>query len=165
MTDRFPCGPLELVVATESAFLRKVAAKSLTLFDAEWPLPRSPVNVRIEEVHQPARMVPGNYLALDRMNVDLIPSGLRATCILGSCMFYGREVDQWVMQIPREINPAWHIQTEVDDLLMLILTVSWRKIGWVAIHAGCITRSNTCAMLAASSGAGKTTLVVEMIRH
>jgi hypothetical protein len=48
---------------------------------------------------------------------------------------------------------------------MLVLTTGWRAAGWVPIHAGAVSRDETCALVCATSGGGKTTLVSAMVRQ
>ncbi len=54
---------------------------------------------------------------------------------------------------------------EIEDLLSLVLTTGWRRAGWVPLHGGGLVRDGRGLLCVATSGGGKTTFTVSLIRR
>jgi hypothetical protein len=161
----FQCGPLKATVITDDSGLFDKVARFLELYDVVWPPPLSAVWITVTQTDSRAAMVQGNYLSCWRMNVDAASSGLYATCtsgVSGSCSL---DSEHWSISVPRNNTPEWEILADLDQLVDLTLTKSWRRLGWVPVHAGAVEKDGCCVILAAPAGAGKTTLVTSMIRR
>jgi hypothetical protein len=164
--DVFGCGPLEVTLRTESPDLRNRFGKSLSQYDVPWERARLQITVDAVDMPQPAMMVQGNYLNCARMNVDLIPRGLYATCLSGFSGSYSVELDRWEISIPTSRGiPEEYIRCDIDDLTGLVLTTGWRRAGWVPLHSGAVCFAKSCAIVCAPSSGGKTTLITALIRR
>lgn len=98
------------------------------------------------------------------MSVDATPSGLYAACKSGVSGHRSPSSGRWSICVPHNAEPEW-LLADIDQLVDLILTTSWRSLGWIPIHAGAVERKSCCVILAAPSRGGKTTLVTSMIRR
>ena len=164
--DIFLCGPLEIVLTTENLELREKFSSSLVQYDAHWNKPYLQVKLNATETAGPATMAEGNYLTCARMNVDLTQEGVTATCRSGFSASYSAEHDRWDISItPVSEIPAEYVRCDIDDLIGLVLTMSWRHAGWIPIHSGAVAHSKSCAIVCAPSGGGKTTLITALIRR
>jgi hypothetical protein len=164
--DVFVCGPLDIVLKTESPYLRDRVGRSLAQYDALWDRPRLQIKLNVAETLEPARMVDGNYLNCARMNVDLTPGGFHATCLSGFSGSYSAERDQWDISISRSRQTLEeYVRCDIDGLTELILTIGWRRAGWIPIHSGAAAHSKSCAIVCAASGGGKTTLITALVRR
>ena len=131
-----------------------------------WKNPCISVTVCVSRSDDFAKRIEGTFLNLSRMNVDSRPPGLYASCASGCYATYSVEESRWDIFVPPSQGRApWEIANDIEDLLMLVLTIGWRAAGWVPIHAGAISRDETCALVCATSGGGKTTLVSAMVRQ
>jgi hypothetical protein len=164
MRNVFSCGPLSVIVTSNYQDLYNRIAESLELFDVIWDKPRLTVAIDVRKTEVAANMLTGNYLNCARMNVDASSEGLHATCASGSSGFYSFERDQWSISVLSGI-PDLQISSDIDNLVTLVLTTGWRRLGWVPLHSAGVVRENCCAILSAPSGAGKTTLVAALIRR
>ena len=164
MRNVFSCGPLSVTVTAHDQDLYNRITESLELFDVIWDKPRLPVAIDVRKTEVAANMLMGNYLNCARMNVDATSTGLHATCVSGSSGFYRFKHDQWSISVLYGI-PELEISSDIDNLVTLVLTTSWRRLGWIPLHSGGVVRENCCAILSAPSGAGKTTLVAALIRR
>jgi hypothetical protein len=135
------------------------------MYDVKWDGPFFHVRIAVDESSLPARMVQGNYLNCARMNVDVTSTGFLATCFCGSSASCSLRSDQWSFSVVRAHQPDWGVAADIDDLINLVLTTSWRRSGWIPVHSGAVTKGETCAVLCAPSGAGKTTLTAALIRR
>lgn len=159
----FFCGPIAVTLNAEKSVLMDMAAGPLAQYDVSWEKPHLPVRVDLEEAHEPAIMVEGNYLKCARMNVDETPVSMYATCRSGCSCSYSLEEDRWVIAVPSGAVQEWEIFSDLDDLMGLILTTSWRRTGWIPVHAGAVAKESSCTIVCAPAGAGKSTLVTAMI--
>ena len=65
-------------------------------------------------------------------------------------------------------HPDWPALVEdIEQQLVLLLVRAWAQQGWTPLHAGTLvpTGETRCVLLCAPSGAGKTTLVVALLRR
>ena len=100
------------------------------------------------------------------MRVDRTTDGLRASTTSGASASgtFAPSGERWRLEIPPELAAgprAW----EVEDLLSLVLTTGWRRAGWVPLHGAGLTREGRGLICVATSGGGKTTFTVSMIRR
>jgi len=99
-----------------------------------------------------------------RMTVDDTGSGLYASCHSGSSCHYRAAERHWSIAIPHAHSDD-QIREDLVDFLNLALTESWRGLGWVPLHAASIKGDNSCALLCATAGGGKSTLTASMLRR
>lgn len=134
-------------------------------YDVPWKDPYISITLHVRKSTDRANGIEGTYLNLARMNVAAKPFGLYATCTSGCSAIYSLKKNRWDIFIPPiEGQGAWETLSDLDDILMLVLTTGWRTAGWIPVHAGAVTRDETCALVCATSGGGKTTLVSAMVR-
>jgi hypothetical protein len=164
------CGPLAVAVVAESAALADKVLDTLDLYNVDWARVAGgdadrecAVTVRVAAGDARASMVAGSYLSCARMNADMVDDGLYATCASGASATYDRRRAEWSFHVAGD--PAAAPPDDVEDLTNLLLTTGWREAGWVPLHAGVVLRDARCALLAAASGGGKTTLVTALIRR
>ena len=162
MRERFFCGPLDVTVSTRNLILREKAAEVLGLYNVEWDGPHLEVAVDLQRAASPGRMLAGTYLTCRLMNVDLKETGLQASCQSGAWGLYDRETESWGFNVP---SPEGRGLVDVENLLGLVLTTGWRRLGWVPLHAAAVVRDNCCAILSAQSGGGKSTLTAALLHR
>jgi hypothetical protein len=161
---RFSCGPLSVLLHAETAQLLERASAPLGLYNVSWPGPQREVNISIGTGHAVTTPAGGQYITCARMRVDDRGNDLFASSQSGSvCRFLASE-DRWAITVP-EGHSDDQIREDMVDFLNLVLTESWRGLGWVPLHAASIAGSNSCALLCATAGGGKSTLTASMIRH
>ena len=68
------------------------------------------------------------------------------------------------MLVPRSSSDPW-VLTDIESLLSLVLTEGWRAEGWIPLHAAAVVRFDTCALICAESGGGKTSLTAALVRE
>jgi hypothetical protein len=157
LRSTFLCGPLEVDVAAEDRLLLDAVGATLALFDVRWGEPPRRVALDIARTAAPVRPAAGTWLVCDRMLVDRTEAGPYATCGSGaSCRATGN--DAWSIAA-RAGAPLDH----VEDLVLLVLTASWRAAGWIPIHAGAVARDGRCAIVCAPSNGGKTTMTAALV--
>jgi hypothetical protein len=137
--------------------------ETLNLYRVVWPQPLLPVEMVVTEAAAKADMVAGTFLCCARMRVDATEGGLYATAQSGATCSYSIETRRWSIAIPPRESPV--VADDVEDLVELVLTTSWRQAGWVAMHLGAAVKGRSCAMLASPSGGGKSTLMTALIRR
>jgi hypothetical protein len=100
------------------------------------------------------------------MSVDANASGLSASTVSGATASgrVGGSGDQWSILVPRGETPSTTL-SDVEDLIGLALTTGWRRSGWVPIHAAGVVKNGRCVVLCATSGGGKTTLTLALVRR
>jgi len=160
----FRCGPLAIIVRAQDQALHDKVADTLNLYDVAWPPPATAVHIDVRETDRRAGTLAGTYLECARMRVDATPAGLSATCRSGAHGAFSAKRQRWTITVPLS-NGEGGVPEDVEDLVGLVLTTSWRRAGWVPMHAGAVSRGSCCAMLAAPSGGGKTTLITALIRR
>ena len=164
--ERYHCGPLDLIVTSHSDILRNKVADTLDLYNVEWPGTRLKLHIAIEADDEPQTLGPGKYLECARMNVDHAPDArgtLVATCRSGIHARGNPRDGRWSFFVSDADDP-W-VLTDMESLLSLVLTEGWRAAGWVPVHAASVIRGETCAMICAESGGGKTTLTAALVRR
>lgn len=164
MSEIFYCGPLAVSLTAQSSALRDKVVEALDLYTVTWPPPLFPISIDIRERNSSTSMPNGTYMKCSRMNVDPIAGGLRAAVPSGADCVYSASDNAWSISVL--LDPIdQHVPEDVEDLIGLVLTNSWRQAKWVPIHAGAIVNGSVCALLCAPSGGGKTTVTASMIRR
>ncbi len=166
----FRCGPLEVAVIVPDPIVRAKIIDALTLYNVRWP-PRRAVTIEMTDPHpqfsptrgEEAERAHGSYLTCARMRVDATADGLYATSASGAACSVGADSDHWSIAVP-PLFDEW-VLGDIEELVGLVLTTSWRRLGWVPLHAGAVRRNDCCALLTAPSGGGKTTLTAALIRR
>ncbi len=163
-SEIFYCGPLSVTLTAQSKPLRDKVVEALDLYTVTWPPPLIPITIEIHERSDSALMPNGSYMKCSRMNVDPIKIGLRAAVPSGAECVFSANDNTWSIGVL--LDPLdGHVPEDVEDLIGLILTNSWRQAHWVPIHAGSIVNGSICALLCAPSGGGKTSVTASMIRR
>jgi hypothetical protein len=161
--DRYKCGPLEILVAAETGTLRRKIADTLDLYNVEWTEPLTQWQIEIGETDNTIQLGPGEYLQCARMHVELSGDQRLATCPSGAQAACDPHTRRWTMLVPRASIDPW-VLTDIESLLSLVLTEGWREAGWVPLHAGAVVLNDTCALICAASGGGKTSLTAALVR-
>jgi hypothetical protein len=166
MSSAFSAGPLNINLMTDDSTQYDVVARFFASYDVPWKDRCASITIRVSNSLDRAKKIEGTFLNLARMDVDSRGPGLYAACTSGCSAIYSSEENRWdIFVAPSEGQATWEVPSDMDDLLMLVLTTGWRAAGWVPIHAGAITRDRTCALVCATSGGGKTTFVSAMVRQ
>jgi hypothetical protein len=167
---RIACGPVVLDVTAEMPMLYERAIAELDQFTSRWPAPCPALQVRLQVATTPAAMLAGTFLHCRETRVDQTVSGLAATCVSGAFGLYAAARRRWNLNFPLSRPASREGESAVDDahmedLLELVLTTGWREAGWVPLHAGAVARDGRCAILAAPSRGGKSTLTVALLHR
>ena len=162
--DRYKCGPLEILLAAETETLRRKIADTLDLYNVEWTEPLTQWQIEIGETDSIPPLGPGEYLQCARMHVELTGNQLVATCPSGAHAVGDPHTRRWTMLVPRSSSDPW-VLTDIESLLSLVLTEGWRAEGWIPLHAAAVVRFDTCALICAESGGGKTSLTAALVRE
>ena len=145
-----------------------IVEATLALYDIEWRLgpARAVALDTLTVATSQGRPASGTYLVANQMRVDSTANGWRATTdggavLTGTANGYG---ESWQLVVPGRLveTERW---SEVEDLLTVVLTVGWRRAGWVPIHAGGITTRERGVLVCAGSMGGKTTFTLAMVRR
>ncbi len=156
----FQCGPLQLSVFSDSAPLIEKAYETLGLYNVQWPDIRNHITAYLYDDLQITQSLSGTYLLTRRMLVDRTSTGLAVACESGATAAYVETEETWHLHIP---SPTGRGLEDIEDLLGLILTTGWRRLGWVPLHAGGVIHNRSCAILCAPSGGGKSTLTTALL--
>ena len=162
MPDTFLCGPLQIQLSTDNALLHAKVAETLALYDVPWDAPHSRVGIDVRWSSARASMISGSLLVCARMRVEVTESGLYATATSGSTARFSAPGEHWLISVPRSTAA---VPEDVEDLIGLAITTSWRRLGWVPLHAAAVARDDCGAILCAPSGGGKTTLAAALLRR
>jgi hypothetical protein len=162
-------GPLAITATMDTGPAADVIDATLGLYDVRWPADTVDRAVRIVVSDVPERWaspVVGDYIEAANMLVDRTAVGLRASTLGGATARGTFEPDgeSWRLDIPPVLaagRRAW----EVEDLLSLVLTTGWRRAGWVPLHGGGLVQGDRGLLCVATSGGGKTTFTVSLIRR
>jgi hypothetical protein len=165
MENTYHCGPVALQVIAQTEALRNRAAALLELYTIDWDEQHEPTRVYLQESDQHAEMSAGHFLRARNIHVDKSDGGLYATCRSGASGHWKAALQSWNLYIPScPRHPAGELADDnLEDLLELVLTTSWRQRGWIPLHAGAVAREHRCAILTAPSRGGKTTLTLAML--
>ncbi len=161
----YRCGPLAVELHASDSALRAKVAETLNLYTVRWPGIATHIRLEIRGSQEPGSMATGRYLTCGRMNVDTTPSGFAATCHSGTSCRSDASRKNWIIEVPKETRTGETVPLDIEDLISLVLTTGWRDLRWIPLHAGCVVKDSTCAMLCATSGGGKTTLTAALIRR
>jgi hypothetical protein len=161
---QFSCGPLSVTLHAKTAQLLDRASAPLTLYNVTWPGPLHLVDIVLTGGESALSRAKGQFMTCARMQVDDTESGLYASSQSGSTCHYLATENRWSITIP-DGHSDDQIREDLVDFLNLALTESWRRLGWVPLHAASITSDTSCALLCATAGGGKSTLTASMIRR
>lgn len=159
-------GPLDVTIKADDVELDTLATAYFDAYGPQWRTRTRPLVVRLRRSHtQPS--VRGSMLRCARMRVDRHGdeytadglSGLHARGISNS------DADRWTISVPPILTFEELQIVELQDLLGLACTAGWRAAGWIAVHAGVVTKNEHTALLCASSGGGKSTLTTALVRN
>jgi hypothetical protein len=164
MFHHYDCGPVKITLNTQLLAIQAKVAEICELYDVQWDQPHLAVTLNIVEQRQNPQSSSGNYLTCTRMQVDAHDDGLQATFESGAFCTFSPGENRWDFFVPPG-PPTGLLLVSIEDLMTLVLTTSWRQLGWVPLHAGAVTKGNTCAILCAPSGGGKSTLTVAMLNR
>lgn len=160
------CGPLQVRFGRDPHGTAARLHGPLGIYSAQWPQVSESVEVAVlapEEVALPPDGSP--YLDIARMAVTRCDGGLAARCEAGAVARYDRAGRRWEVGLPRFREDIWSV-TDSDNLATLIVATGWREAGWVPLHAGLVCRDGgPAALLCATSGGGKSTLTLAMVRR
>ncbi len=158
------CGPLEVDIHSDDAFLRSQAFDFLGLYDAAWDGPFRRTVIRLK---RGTAMVgaTGTFLASGRMAVDISESAIAATTADGVCALarLHERGEDWFVEVP-DVELSVPLLLDIEHALALALTTGWRRAGWVPLHAGAIEKDGRCLLLCAPSGGGKSTFAAALVR-
>ena len=162
-------GPLAIAATMEAGPAADVIDATLGLYDVVWPaadVDRS-VCIQVTDTSLPGPLaVVGEYLEAANMLVDRTAGGLRASTLGGATATgsFGPDGESWRLDIPPALAAGGRAY-EIEDLLSLVLTTGWRRAGWVPLHGGGLVRDGRGLLCVATSGGGKTTFTVSLIRR
>jgi hypothetical protein len=162
MSEIYYCGPLEVIVRTDDPVLRDKVEETLDLYNVHWDASALSIHLNIKKTFSPSNKLNGNYLESNRMWVDKTREGLRVFFESEGYGEYNSTEDIWKVNIT---EPEGRGLVDIEDLMGLVLTTGWRKLGWVPMHAGAIVAENSCFILCAESGGGKSTLTAAMLHR
>jgi hypothetical protein len=162
-------GPLAITAAMAPGPAADVIDATLGLYDVRWPAETVDRTVRLEVTETPVpgpAPVVGDYLEAASMLVDGTAEGLRAATLGGATARadFLPDGESWRIGIPPALatgRRTW----EIEDVLSLVLTTGWRRGGWVPLHGAGLTRDGRGLLCVATSGGGKTTFTVSLIRR
>ena len=166
-SDPYFCGPLRLTVEAQSQILYDKVVETLLLYDRRWPTYDRTVEIRIgEKPDVVAKPAAGTFLRCARIAVDVADAGLHATTLCGarSRSRQTGTTDRWEIDVPAELIAATNLE-DVEELVILTLTVGWRSAGWVPVHAAAVADGERCVVICAPSGGGKSTLTAAFVRR
>lgn len=165
--DIFHCGPVILNIIAETNEWRDLAASMLGTYAVYKSIEPQATSIRVRVSDRPLPMGVGTFLRTRNVHVDRSTAGIVATCRSGTCACSNVALDCWDIDVPARAaeSDQQAIIADVLDLLELVLTTAWRRAGWIPMHAGAVAKANRCAILAAPSRGGKTTLTVAMLCH
>ncbi len=161
------CGPLSITVTTDDPALAHIASAYFDLYSRRWTAMSRHVEVHLVRAGV-AALECGNYLRCGRMQVDRRGAHYLAVTrcsfvALGTCND-GRG-DRWIVAVPPQTVFHEPEIGEMEDIFSLICTIAWRAEGWTAVHAGAVMKGQTCALLCAASGGGKSTLTAALVAN
>ena len=148
--DAYQCGPVEVCVLTPTEALREIIAANFNLYNVPWSETEARIDLDVFESDEPCGMLSGNYLTAQRTNVDATETGLSATSPSGARAAFSSKENRWTLTVPSGPLEIWPL-TDMEHLLSLVLSTTWRQTGWVPMHAGAVTNGTACAMLCATS--------------
>ncbi|MFN2175559.1 MAG: hypothetical protein ACK2U3_06375 [Anaerolineales bacterium] len=160
MSETYYCGPLEVKTETDHPVLEAKVEETLNLYNVRWNKAPLSILLKIFYGDSPGKKLQGSYLESNRMWVDTVAGGLQVYFLSGG---YGRYVsaeNAWTVYVPEPENRGL---VDIEDLMGLVLTTGWRKLGWAPMHAGAIAVESRCMILCAESGGGKSTLSAAML--
>lgn len=166
-TDTFHCGPVVIHVIAETNEWRELAASMLDTYAVYAGIKPQATTIHIRVSDSPLPTAAGTFLRTRNVHVDKTDAGIVATCRSGTSASSNAALDDWYVDVPvRAVDD--HRRAMVADMLdlyELVLTTAWRRAGWIPMHAAAVAKADLCAILAAPSRGGKTTLTVAMLSY
>lgn len=157
------CGPLQSTIVAESPELANRAAVPFRHYNVLWP--KNALNYVIKiSTGNATESAQGGYLTCACMKVDKTPKGILATSTSGASCQFDERAREWMIKIPHALDREKQGDA-LEDFINLALTSGWRTAGWLPVHAAAIVKGNSCAVLCATSGGGKSTLTAAMVRR
>jgi len=163
---RYTAGPLEIVIDSDDSAVLAIAANALRLFSTPWIKCTRTVFVRFVRESSAAHCS-GTYLMCGRSAIDSNGSTFSARAISGIAATgeTGGLRDDWRISVPPQLRFGEAESGDIEDVLLLALTVAWRACGWEPVHAAAAAKGDGCILLCAPSGGGKSTLTAALVRN
>lgn len=160
------CGPIAVAVRSHDDTLRDVANGALELCGRRWPETARTASIELHRRNDAARSS-GAFLSCARMRVDRAERTFIASTASGMVArgTVGAMTDRWQIHVPEELTFGEPEIGDVEDLVGLACTIGWRTAGWIPVHAGAVIRGETCMILCAPSGGGKSTLTTALLHE
>lgn len=161
-------GPLRIAFKAPPGPLHDLIAATLSLYDVEWSQsPMREVELVCTVGGPPLADARGDYLEAVRMLVDALPDGVRATTRHGGSIeaTFTDSGERWSMNLADDVMANELSLLDLEDMLSLVLTIGWRRAGWVPLHAGGLTDGRRGLLVCAGGGGGKTTFTLAMARR
>lgn len=160
-----PCGPLAVSVDCEEGELRARAAEMLALYTARWNRAEARLHIRLYRTGE-RTAARGSYVTAGRMRVDAADGRILASTPSGAWGrgTIGRGEAAWEIGVPA--RPDEKLQRlDVEHLLELAWSTSWRQCGWLPVHAAVVIKHRACVLLCAPSNGGKSTLTALLVQR
>lgn len=152
--DTYQCGPVSVSVSTPTKALHDLIEANFSLYNVRWTETEADLRLEVQESDATREMLDGNYLVLQRTNVNVTENGLLATSPSGASAVFTAAENRWILSVPYGPLEIWPI-TDLEHLLSLVVSHAWRQLGWVPLHVGAVTNGSDCAILCATSGGGQ----------
>lgn len=163
--QRYKCGPIDLELICPGEDWRQRLEGVVAHYAVEWT--ERPLQLVVEVIRCSAdttRPATGNFLRCARFVADKTDLGVIATSMLGGWCEMDAEATYCRIFAPHGAENELMLD-EVEQFITLALTLAWRRLGWIPLHAGAVSYGKFCSLICATSGGGKSTLVAALIRR